>query len=132
MGQQPKILIIDDDQDNLHMVKVLLTHEGYDVRTSDTGNEGLKLIESFGPDLVILDINMPGLDGFATIDLLRKKYPFQSVIFLTANNETDDVIRGLEAGALDYICKPFASLEFIARIRTQLRVKKLQDELVKV
>ena len=129
MNQDPKILVIDDDHDNLRLLGRVLINEGYDVQTADSGTAGLQQLGGFQPDLVLLDMNMPHLDGLETIQLLKKKDKNLAVIFITANTGTEDVIRGLEAGALDYIRKPFSTLELLARIRTQLRVKKLQDDL---
>ena len=129
MDQDSKILLIDDDHDNLRLLKRVLINEGYDVKTADSGTQGLQELKDFGPDLILLDVNMPELDGLETIQLLKKKDSNVAVIFITGNTGTEDVIRGLEAGALDYIRKPFSTLELLARVRTQLRVKKLQDDL---
>lgn len=129
MDQDAKILLIDDDHDNLRLLKRVLINEGYDVADADSGTAGLQELSQFQPDLVLLDVNMPDLNGLETIKLLKKKDSNLAVIFITANTGTEDVIRGLEAGALDYIRKPFSTLELLARVRTQLRVKKLQDDL---
>lgn len=124
-----KILLVDDDVDNLKIVGRLLEKEGYQVATADSGLEGLQTIEQYQPDLVLLDVNMPGMDGLETIQVLKRKENTAAVVFVTANTTTDDVIRGLDAGALDYVSKPFSGMELLARVRAQLRVKKLQDEL---
>ncbi|MEM7646582.1 MAG: diguanylate cyclase [Pseudomonadota bacterium] len=124
-----KILLVDDDHDNLKIVQRLMEKEGYEVKTVDSGEEGLRAIENYRPDLVLLDVNMPGMDGLETIELLRRRENTAAVVFVTANTNTEDVIRGLDAGALDYISKPFSGMELLARVRAQLRVKSLQDEL---
>lgn len=124
-----KILLVDDDVDNLKIVGRLLENEGYQVEAVDSGAKGLNAIDRYQPDLVLLDVNMPGMDGLETIQLLKKKENTAAVVFVTANTTTEDVIRGLDAGALDYISKPFSGMELLARVRAQLRVKKLQDEL---
>ncbi len=124
-----KVLHIDDDKDNLKLVSRLLEHEGLIVRQATSGIEGLQLLGEFLPDLVILDINMQGLNGFQTLKLIRQRSEQASVIFLTSKRETEDVIRGLEAGALDYVCKPFQPLELVARVKSQLNFKGIQDEL---
>lgn len=124
-----KILLIDDDKDNLRFLARILEHESYKVLQATSGLEGIQLLKDFSPDLVILDINMPQLNGFQTMKLLRQKDEHVSVIFLTANNSTEDIIRGLESGALDYICKPFNPLELVARVRSQLKFKRTQQEL---
>ncbi len=129
MELDPKILLVDDDPDNLKIVKRLLEKEGYSVESATSGKDGLSLLDSYRPDLVLLDVNMPGMDGLETIQLLKRKENAAAVVFVTANTATEDVIRGLDAGALDYISKPFSGLELLARVRAQLRVKKLQDDL---
>jgi two-component system, cell cycle response regulator len=129
MAREQKILIIDDDQDNLRIVSRLLTHQGYKTITANSGVEGLQAINTMKVDLVILDINMPGLDGFQTLRLLRQREEYVSVIFLTGLGNTEDLIRGLEAGALDYISKPYNPLELVARVKSQLKFKNTQDEL---
>lgn len=129
MNVAHKILVIDDDKDNHRFLSRVLGHEGYDVMVASSGLEGLQLLKEFKPDLIVLDINMPGMNGLQTLKLLKQKEEFVAVIFLTGNSDTEDIIRGLDAGALDYICKPFNPHELAARIRCQLRVKKLHDDL---
>lgn len=129
MSNESKILLVDDDHDNLKIVGRLLEKEGYTVKAVDSGKQGLAALENFNPDLILLDVNMPGMDGLETIQLLKKRENTAAVVFVTANTDTDDIIRGLDAGALDYISKPFSGMELLARVRAQLRVKKLQDEL---
>ena len=110
-------------------MKRLLEKEGYTVQTATSGRDGLTALDSYRPDLVLLDVNMPGMDGLETIQILKRKENTAAVVFVTANTETEDVIRGLDAGALDYVSKPFSPMELMARVRAQIRVKKLQDEL---
>ncbi len=129
MNEASRILLVDDDGDNLKIVKKLLEREGHIIEAVDSGPKGLQAIDSFRPDLILLDVNMPGMDGLETIQLLKRKQNTVAVVFVTANTNTDDVIRGLDAGALDYIAKPFSGMELLARVRAQLRVKKLQDDL---
>ena len=129
MDDVPKILLVDDDADNLRFVQRLLEAENYQVKTAHSGEQGLKALNDERPDLVLLDVNMPGIDGLKTIELLRRKENTTAVVFVTANSNTRDIVKGLDAGALDYIVKPFSGLEFLARVRAQLRVKSLQDEL---
>lgn len=124
-----KILLIDDDKDNLRFLARILEHESYKVMQASSGLEGIQMLKDFQPDLVILDINMPQLNGFQTLKLLRQKDENVAVIFLTGNKNTEDIIRGLEAGALDYVCKPFNPLELVARVSSQLKFKRTQQEL---
>ncbi|MCB0376864.1 MAG: diguanylate cyclase [Bdellovibrionales bacterium] len=129
MADQAKILLVDDDHDNLKIVGRLLEKAGYEILAVDSGAKGLEAIDDFRPDLILLDVNMPGMDGMQTIQRLNEKKVTAAVVFVTANTDTDDVIRGLDAGALDYISKPFSGMELLARVRAQLRVIKLQNEL---
>lgn len=129
MEVQSKILLVDDDPDNLKIVSRLLEREGYHVEAVDSGPKGIQALDTYQPDLVLLDVNMPGMDGLETIERLRQKQNATAVVFVTANSSTEDITRGLDAGALDYISKPFSGMELLARVRAQLRVKRLQDEL---
>ncbi len=123
------ILVVDDDVDNLNLVSKTLEATGYSVETSSSGETGLKKLAQKTPDLILLDIRMPGMSGFDLLKSLRKQSSYVSVIFLTAKNDSLDVINGLDAGADDYICKPFNPMELLARIRAQLRIKDLNDQL---
>lgn len=123
------ILAVDDDVDNLMLVGATLEHEGYRVEKATSGEEALEKLKSISPDLVLLDINMPGISGLDTLKQLRERDQYVSVIFVTARNETEDVIKGLDAGADDYVCKPFSPMELLARVRAQLRIKDLNDNL---
>lgn len=124
-----KILVIDDDPDNLLLVSKVLAWEGYDVRAATNGQEAMTLIDSENLDLVLLDITLPDLDPLKVVPHLRNKEQYVSVIFLSVENQVDDVIRGLDIGADDYIPKPFDPRELLARTRSQLRTKKLHDDL---
>ena len=123
------ILAVDDDQDNLTLVSRTLEHEGYSVVRAGSGEEAINRLKAGTPDLVLLDINMPGISGMETLKTLRQAQNYVSVIFVSARNETEDVIKGLDAGADDYVCKPFDPLELLARVRAQLRIKELTDRL---
>jgi two-component system, cell cycle response regulator len=123
------ILVVDDDQDNLTLVSRALEHEGHVVRTVASGEEALASLKVFQPDLMLLDINMSGISGLETLQRLRALDSYVSVIFVSAKTSTEDVVRGLDAGADDYICKPFDPHELLARVRTQLRIKDLNDQL---
>lgn len=122
-------MIVDDDEDNLSLVRCALEYEGYKVVSAMSGEEALAKLSNLDPDLIILDINMPGLSGLEVLKKLRLREKYVAVIFVTARAETQDVILGLDAGANDYICKPFDPLELLARVRSQLRIKDLNDNL---
>ncbi len=130
-NEQRRVLVVDDDPDCLEIVTKALHWEGYNVESANSGIEALKKIASWFPHLVILDMNMPKLNGIQTLKKIRQKQEsYVSVIFLSGNTATEDKIRGLNAGADDYICKPFEPLELLARVRSQLRIKDLNDDLI--
>jgi diguanylate cyclase (GGDEF)-like protein len=123
------ILAVDDDQDNLNLLAGLLQHEGYRVETAISGEEALMRLKTLSPDLVLLDINMPGLNGYETLQEIRSRQHYTSVIFVSARSETDEIVKGLDAGADDYVCKPFEPVELLARVRAQLRIQDLTERL---
>lgn len=128
--QKPEqILIVDDDVDARLIVEEALKQEGYEVRSVESGKHALELIPNWTPGVVLLDINMPGLDGHATLQKIRKFSSYISTIFVSGKSDTLDVIHGLDLGADDYICKPFNVMELLARVRSQLRIKNLTVEL---
>jgi two-component system, cell cycle response regulator len=124
-----RILIVDDDPASLEIVSEALRWEGYLVERALSGHRGVELLRSFEPDLVILDMHMPEMNGVETLLDLRKRSQYVSVIFVSGNNTTDSKVLGLDAGADDYIAKPFDPIELLARVRTQLRIKDLNDQL---
>lgn len=124
-----KILAVDDDPESVRVVKMALEHHGYQVETAGDGAEALTKITHWHPHLVLLDVNMPGLNGLQTLQFLRSNPQYVSTIFVSAQDNPEDVIRGLDAGADDYICKPFNPSELLARIRCHLRIKDIRDEL---
>jgi diguanylate cyclase (GGDEF)-like protein len=123
------ILVVDDEPEILSMVVSSLEDEGYRVVTATCGEEALQKLESISPDLILLDITMPGISGLDTIAELRKRPNYVSVIFVSALAGSEAVVRGLDAGADDYICKPYHPSELLARVRSQLRIKDLHDSL---
>jgi diguanylate cyclase (GGDEF)-like protein len=124
-----RILVIDDDPDSLSIIGEALRWEGYQVHTAISGTEGLVQIQQWSPDLILLDVNMPEMNGVETLKDLRQRPDYVSVMFISGNTSTTHVISGLDAGADDYIPKPFEPLELLARVRTQLRIKDLNDQL---
>lgn len=127
--QDRKLLIVDDDPDSLEIIAEALRWEGYQIMTAESGKEALELLQHHNPDLVVLDVNLPGVNGIETLRDLRRKQNYVSVVFISGNSGTESVIQGLDAGADDYIAKPFDPLELLARVRTQLRIKDLNDQL---
>ena len=123
------ILAVDDDQDNLTLLAEVLRHEGYRVETALSGEEALARLKTLTPDLVLLDINMQGISGYETLEEIRKRETYTSVIFVSARSETEEVAKGLDAGADDYVCKPYDPIELLARVRAQLRIQDLTEKL---
>ncbi len=118
-----KILVIDDEEDIRTLLQYNLEKEGYLVETAENGDKGLTALISFKPDLVLLDVMMPGMDGIEVCEAIRSKEGFQQtlVCFLTARNEDYSQIAGLEAGADDYVAKPIRPKVLISRIKALLR-----------
>ncbi|GAB4532953.1 MAG: response regulator transcription factor [Anaerolineae bacterium] len=115
-----KILVIDDEQSIIDLVTAYLRQEGYDVYTAQDGPSGLKAARTFKPDLIVLDIMLPGMDGIELLTRLRRESDVY-VIMLTARSEEADKIVGLSVGADDYLTKPFSPRELVARVKAALR-----------
>jgi len=115
-----KILVVDDEKNIVDIIKYNLKKEGYEVMTAGDGEEALKLNEEFKPDMILLDIMMPKLDGYAVCRKVREKYD-TPIIMLTARAEEVDKVLGLELGADDYVTKPFGTRELMARVKANLR-----------
>lgn len=120
------ILIVDDDKNIQAILELYLKKEGFDVLTCENGNDAVRLFKDSNPALVLLDVMLPGLDGFAVLSEIRKKSDVP-VIMLTAKGATTDRVQGLEAGADDYVAKPFDSKELVARIKAVLRRSSSQE-----
>lgn len=120
MEKRPLILAVDDQESILKLLRVNLSVDGYSVVTVSNGASVLELLEEYKPNLIILDIMMPGLDGFQVLDLVRQRSNIP-VIMLTAKDEVLSLKQALVAGADDYVTKPFSILELTARIRAKLR-----------
>lgn len=115
-----RILAVDDDRNNLKMLDFLLREEGYEVLTTDNGRTALDLVDSQNPDLVILDVMMPQVDGLEVCRRIRQTMDVP-IIMLSAKGETADRVSGLELGADDYLPKPFEPSELLARVKAVLR-----------
>lgn len=128
----PKILVVDDLPLNVEYLEEELDKLGYQVETASDGETALEKVEAFAPDLLLLDLSLPGVDGIDVIRSLRTdaRHEGLPVILLTASRELDDRIRGLSAGADDYITKPFQLAEVAARINAHLRIQTLQREVL--
>ena len=115
-----KILVIDDEPSIVNLVTAYLKPEGYEVHTAADGNAGLKAARAYKPDLIVLDLMLPGKDGYEVLAQLRRESNVY-VILLTAKTEETDKIVGLSVGADDYVTKPFSPRELVARIKSALR-----------
>jgi two-component system response regulator MtrA len=115
------VMVVDDDQDLAEMLGIVLNDAGIDVDLVSRGDEALDAFREKAPDLILLDVMLPGIDGVEVCRLIRAQ-SMVPIIMLTAKGDTEDVVRGLEAGADDYIVKPFRhASELVARVRTRLR-----------
>jgi two-component system OmpR family response regulator len=116
-----RVLVVDDEENISYVVATALRLEGFAVRTEETGRAAIATVGEFRPDLMVLDVMLPDLDGFEVCRRLRDGGEDVPIIFLTARDETDDRVRGLTIGADDYLTKPFSIEELIARVRIVLR-----------
>jgi DNA-binding response OmpR family regulator len=127
-----KILVIDDDENTVWLVGTILKHNKFDVIEAFSPEEGLKAAYQQHPDIILLDVMMPNMDGWEVCRRLRELSEVP-IVFLTAKTAIKDVVRGLESGADDYIVKPFDNQELVARVRAHLRRKpdvKTEGELI--
>ena len=120
MSERGRILVVDDEPAITDFIALGLHHEGYEVATAGDGHQGLRAVDEFKPDLVILDVMMPRLDGFELCRAIAGE-PRRGIIILSARDETTDRIHGLELGADDYLVKPFEFGELLARVKAVLR-----------
>jgi two-component system, OmpR family, response regulator MtrA len=116
----PRILVVDDDQALAEMIGIVLRSEGFEPEFSMDGTEAVDVFHATKPDLVLLDVMLPGIDGIEVCRRIRAESG-TPIIMLTARGDTTDVVQGLESGADDYVVKPFNPKELVARIRTRLR-----------
>ncbi|ABG96526.1 response regulator, two-component system [Rhodococcus jostii RHA1] len=124
MNEKPveaRVLVVDDEPNILELLSVSLRFQGFEVATASTGAEGLDTARTFRPDAVILDVMMPGMDGFGLLKRLRADGVDAPVLFLTAKDAVEDKISGLTLGADDYVTKPFSLEEVVTRLRVILR-----------
>lgn len=132
--QTVRILIVDDTSRNIQILGPILKKEGYQINIAQNGLQAIKATERVLPDLILLDIMMPELDGFETCEILKASERTRNIpiIFLTAKTETDDIVKGFQLGAVDYITKPFNATELLIRVHTQLTLKFSQDIIQQV
>ena len=126
--EKPVVLVVDDVQDNLDLASALLRRQ-YNVKTAASGDEALAMVRAEPPDIILLDVMMPGIDGYETCAWLKADAKLKQipVIFLTAMSETEDEERGFSLGAVDYIIKPLSPTLLLARVKTHLELKYTRD-----
>lgn len=120
LATRRKILVVDDEERMVRFIRLNLEHDGFQVVEANRGMEAIQMIRDQLPDLVLLDVMMPDLDGFEVLRMIREMNPVP-VIMLTAKSEEDDKVHGLELGADDYITKPFSPRELVSRVKAVLR-----------
>ncbi|PMB06679.1 hybrid sensor histidine kinase/response regulator, partial [Fischerella thermalis CCMEE 5273] len=125
------ILIVDDNSTNLAVIAEALTNAGFEIAVATNGENAIKQSNYDQPDLILLDVDMPGIDGFETCKKLKDNPLTHQIpiIFMTALNDTRDKVKGLNLGAVDYVTKPFQEAEVIARIRLHLKLSSLTKKL---
>lgn len=120
MSEKKKLLVVDDDPNICDLIEIYFTKEGFDVKSVMEGDKALPVIRDFEPDIILLDLMLPGMDGYDICREVRKESDVP-IIMLTARGETLDKVVGLELGADDYVSKPFETKELIARVKAVLR-----------
>lgn len=128
------ILIVDDSAMNLKVLCSVLEKKKYIVAMAQNGNDALSYLETERPDLILLDVMMPEIDGYEVcIEIKkRKELKWVPIIFLTAKTEIDSIVKGFESGGVDYITKPFNTPELLARVQTHLELKKAREEILEL
>jgi len=126
-----RILVVDDNRDNIEIIATRLRYRGYDMVEASDGHEALEKVRTQAPDLILLDVMLPDIDGYEISRRIKNDadLPFIPIILVTARDSTQDKVAGLDAGADDYLTKPINFPELEARVRSMLRIKRLQDEL---
>jgi signal transduction histidine kinase len=129
--EKPLILIVDDNPANITLISSHIKKQGYEYNIATNGSRALELAEEFIPDLILLDVMMPGMSGFEVIEKLKEneKTRMIPVIFLTAATGQEDMVKGFHLGAVDYITKPFNASELYARVRTHLQLQQYQRRI---
>lgn len=130
-GPRGRILVVDDNQDNIEIIATRLRFRGYEMEEATDGEQALEIVRDRPPDLILLDVMLPDIDGYEISRRIKgdESLPFIPIILVTARDSTQDKVAGLDAGADDYLTKPINFPELEARVRSMLRIKRLQDEL---
>src|ERR1051326_2516779 len=131
MREPPRILIVDDQPVNVDILQTRLAIHGYEILTAGDGEEALARARAAQPDVILLDIMMPKLDGIEVCRRLKAdtSLPFMPIIMVTAKTDSKDVVAGLDAGADEYLTKPIDQAALVARVKSMLRIKELHDQV---
>lgn len=134
MNKKPLILIVDDNNANLQVLASIVSVKNYDIAVANSGEKALAFLESRLPDLILLDILMPGICGIQTCVQIKEKQEHADIpiIFLSAKNDEDSIIDGFKAGGVDYLTKPFRNLELLARLELHLELVSTKKKLLKL
>src|SRR4030043_640900 len=129
----PSVLVVDDNVKNLQILCGFLQNEGMMVEFSLDGMSALSWLEKKKFDLILLDIMMPGMDGFEVCSQIKKNPVFSEIpiIFITANKDSESIVKGFDSGAVDYITKPFIKSDLLIRVKTQIEIKRSRDEIAR-
>ncbi|MCD4719462.1 MAG: response regulator [Desulfobacula sp.] len=129
--QKSLVLAVDDKPQNLQFLGKLLSDNGYEVGMAQNGEQTLSFVKKNEPDLILLDIMMPGMNGYEVCERLKKDFSARHIpiIFLTAKTDSEDIVKGFNVGGADYVTKPFNSAELLARIKTHIEIRTLRGLL---
>lgn len=128
---RPTILVVDDNAINIKLISLTIAKLDCNIASATTGKEAIEITNEINPDLILLDVMMPELDGFETCKIIKANKDNENlpIIFITALTETTDLVTGFQAGGIDYVTKPFKKEELLSRVQTQLELKRIRDEL---
>lgn len=131
-AHKPLVLIVDDALKNLQIIANMLSKENYEIAMAESGQIALSMLEEIAPDLILLDIMMPGMNGYEVCEKIKENSKLNDIpiIFLTAKTETDDIVKGFELGAADYISKPFKIPELLSRIKVHIELREKTRQLL--
>ena len=131
MARKPRILIVEDEAAIRHGLVDVFVYHGYEVDTADNGDDGLRLAQGGRFDMILLDVMLPGIDGFEICNRIRKQDRQQPIIMLTAKSGDEDIVQGLTLGADDYVAKPFSVTQLVLRVQAVLRRSGLDETLAR-